>query len=61
MAYALYIIGFLVVIAGLVLAATALGVPQTWIVIGLVIVVGIALMATAANLERRSGGSGLGD
>ena len=42
-----YLIGFLILIVGLAIAAYLLNVPTTWIVVGVVILVGIGvLMAT---------------
>lgn len=54
MSYALYILGFIILIAGLALAAQALGVPNTWIVIGIIIVVGIAVISIASNMQERN-------
>lgn len=51
MATALYIIGFIVVIAGLAWAATLLGVPEIWIIIGVVIVSGVAIMSVARSFR----------
>lgn len=51
MATALYVIGFIVLIAGLAWAATQLGVPSIWITIGVVIVAGIAIIGIAGNLR----------
>ena len=42
-----YLIGFLILIVGLAIAATLLNVPTMWIVVGAIILVGIGvLMAT---------------
>lgn len=51
---ALYILGFIVLIVGMAMAANLLGIPQTWIVVGIVIVAGIVILALASNIERRS-------
>ncbi|MFW5951292.1 MAG: hypothetical protein ACOC3J_03225 [Gemmatimonadota bacterium] len=51
MAIALYVIGFLVLIAGLAWAASALGVPSLWITIGVVIISGLAIIAIAGSLR----------
>lgn len=53
MSVALYIVGFLVLIAGLAWAASLLGVPSTWIIIGAIVLAGIAILAIAGNVERR--------
>ena len=52
MSTALYILGFIVLIAGLAWAASALGVPSLWITIGVVVVAGIALISLAGNLRQ---------
>ena len=51
MSTAVYVIGFIVVIAGLAWAATVLGVPSIWITIGVIVVAGIAIISIAANLR----------
>lgn len=53
MSVALYFVGFLVLIAGLAWAASLLGVPSTWIIIGAVVLAGIAILAIAGSVERR--------
>lgn len=52
MSTALYVIGFIVLIAGLAWAATVLGVPSIWITIGVVVVAGIAIIGIAGNLRE---------
>jgi hypothetical protein len=44
MSFGLYLIGFLIVIGGLVYAAVILHVPQHWIAVGGVIMAGLALL-----------------
>lgn len=53
MSIALYVVGFLVLIAGLAWAASLLGVPSTWIIIGAVVLAGIAIISIAQTAERR--------
>ncbi len=53
MALILYVIGFIVLIAGLAWAATLLGVPSTWIVVGVVVLAGLAILSVASS--TRSG------
>ncbi|MEM1268809.1 MAG: hypothetical protein AAF752_07245 [Bacteroidota bacterium] len=50
--FALYLIGFGILLAGLVFGAFQVGVPPTWIGIGALIVIGIGVMA-AVNKTRR--------
>lgn len=53
MSIALYIVGFVVLIGGLAMAAVQLGVPQSWIIIGVIVLVGIALIGIASSLRNR--------
>jgi len=48
----LYILGFIVLIAGLAMAATLLGVPQPWIIVGIIILVGIMLLSLGSSHRR---------
>ncbi|HEY6219858.1 MAG TPA: hypothetical protein VIV65_07350 [Gemmatimonadaceae bacterium] len=51
--FATYLIGFIILIVGLALAAFYLNVPQIWIGIGVVILLGIGvLMATRHEKPR---------
>jgi len=54
MSIALYIVGFLVLIGGLAMAAVQLGVPQSWIVIGIVVLVGIAIIGVASAVRNHT-------
>jgi type IV secretory pathway TrbD component len=51
--YALYVVGFVVMIAGLAMAANLLGVAQSWIIVGIIVLAGIAILALASSMERR--------
>mgnify|MGYP001053434291 CR=1 FL=1 len=48
----IYVLGFLVVIAGLAMAASLLGLSQQWIIIGIVILVGIMLLSLASRFRN---------
>ena len=52
MSFLLYIVGFIVFIAGLAWVATMLGVSQTYIMIGVVVLLGIGIFTAAATRER---------
>ena len=56
MSFLLYLVGFIVFIAGLAWLATVLGVSQTYIMIGAVILLGIGIFAaaTATRSQDRS-------
>lgn len=48
-----YILGFIILIIGLAIAAYLLGAPSTWIAVGVVILVGIGvIMATSRTKPR---------
>ena len=49
MSFLLYIVGFIVFIAGLAWLATALGVSQTYLLIGAGVLLGIGLLTAAAR------------
>ena len=44
MSYILYIIGFVIVIGGLIYGAVLMHIPQQWIVVGSIILLGIAIL-----------------
>jgi len=44
LSFGLYIVGFLIVIGGLIYGAVMLHVPQHWIVVGAVILLGLAIL-----------------
>ena len=51
--FAIYIIGFIILIIGLSLAANMLGVPTLWIGIGIIILVGIGVLSGVSRTRRR--------
>lgn len=53
MSYALYLIGFLVLIAGLAWGASLMGVPQQWIVVGVVVMVGLGILTGVTRTRGR--------
>lgn len=61
MSFVLYLIGFMILIAGLIWAATALGISQTYIAIGAVILLGMGIMAAVSQTRRRDPSSGEDD
>lgn len=52
-AFALYIAGFVVLLAGLVYGAYLLHVPHTWIVVGALVIVGLGVMSAVSHTKRR--------
>jgi positive regulator of sigma E activity len=52
-AFMLYVVGFFVLLAGLVYAAFLVHVPQTWIMVGTLIVIGLGVMSAVSHTKRR--------
>ncbi|HEX6940783.1 MAG TPA: hypothetical protein VF158_15310 [Longimicrobiales bacterium] len=48
----IYLLGFIVITAGLAMAASMLGVPDAWIIIGIVILVGIMLLSLGSRFRN---------
>ncbi len=44
MSYALYMIGFVIVIGGLIYGAVLMHVPQQWIIVGTIVLLGVAIL-----------------
>jgi hypothetical protein len=58
--FAAYLLGFLIIIAGLVYGATLLGVARHWIIVGVVVLLGIGLVR-AVSTTRRKGPSDISE
>ena len=54
-----YLIGFLILIAGLGFAAYLLNVPDTWIAVGVIVLLGLLFLSATRRTKRR--GSARGD
>jgi hypothetical protein len=52
-AFALYVAGFAVLLAGLAYGAFLLHVPHTWIVVGVLVIVGLGIMSAVSRTKRR--------
>jgi len=50
--YALYVIGYVVLISGLAYAAHLLGVPDIWIGVGAVVMLGIGIITGVSRARR---------
>lgn len=48
-----YIIGFIVLIAGLAIAAWLLGAPPTWILVGVIVMLGIGIISATSRTKPR--------
>ena len=53
MSFALYMIGFIIVIVGLAWGAMVAGVPQTFIIIGAVVLFGIGLLSAVKRTRPK--------
>ena len=51
--FGLYVIGFIILAAGLIYAAWLVHVPQTWIIVGTLVVVGLGVMSAVSHTRRR--------
>lgn len=53
MSFALYTIGFIIMIVGLIYGATLLHIPTNWIVVGTIVMLGLGIvMAVTATRQR---------
>jgi hypothetical protein len=53
LSFGLYVIGFLIVIGGLIYGAVILHVPQRWIVVGGVVLLGLAILTGAKAMRQK--------
>jgi len=56
--FASYLIGFIILIVGLAIAAYLLNVPTTWIAVGVIVLVGIGVLSATTRTKMRDPGSG---
>ena len=52
-AFATYLVGFIVLILGLALAAYLLNVPGLWIVAGVIVMIGIGILSATSRTKQR--------
>ena len=52
-AFGTYLIGFVILIAGLALAAHLLNVPGLWIVAGVIVMIGIGVLTATTRTKQR--------
>jgi len=52
-AFALYVVGFFVLLAGLIYGAYLLHIPQTWIMVGTLVVLGLGVMSAVSHTKQR--------
>jgi uncharacterized membrane protein YiaA len=51
--FATYLIGFIILIVGLALAASLLNVPGMWIAVGVVVLLGIGVLSATSRTKMR--------
>jgi hypothetical protein len=52
-AFMIYVIGFFVLLIGLIYGAVLIHVPQTWIIVGTLVVLGLGIMSAVSHTKRR--------
>ena len=53
-----YLIGFVILIAGLAFAAYLLNVPSTWIAVGVIVLIGIGILSATNRTKMRDPSAG---
>jgi hypothetical protein len=56
MSYGLYLVGFVIIIGGLIYGAVLLHLPPQWIVVGSVVLLGIAIMKGVKATRQKDAG-----
>ena len=51
--FSTYLVGFIVLIVGLAIAANLLGVPSMWIVVGVIVLLGIGIIMATSRTKPR--------
>lgn len=57
MSFAIYVVGFLIFIGGMIYGAVLLHVPQQWIVVGAIVTLGLAVL-TGVKATRQKDPAG---
>jgi len=50
--FAIYIVGYVILIVGLALAANLIGISSTWIGIGVVVLIGLGILTGVSRTRR---------
>ena len=53
MSFGLYILGYFILIGGLIYGATLLHIPNQWIVVGAIVMVGLAVLSGVATTRQK--------
>lgn len=51
--FGIYLIGFIILIIGLAVAASLLNVPTMWIGVGVIVLIGIGVLSGVSHTKRR--------
>ena len=51
--FATYLLGFIILVIGLAIAAYLLGAPPTWIMVGVIVLLGIAIISATSKTKPR--------
>ena len=51
--FMLYVLGFFVLLVGLVYGAVLIHIPQTWIIVGVLVILGLGIMSAVSQTKRR--------
>jgi hypothetical protein len=52
-AFMIYVLGFIVLLGGMVYGAMLLDVPQQWIIVGALVIAGLGVMAGVSRTKQR--------
>ena len=52
-AFMLYVLGFIVLLAGLIYGAWLIHIPQTWIIVGALVLIGLGIMSAVSHTKRK--------
>ena len=59
--FAVYLVGFIILIIGLALGAHLAGAPTTWIAVGVICLLGIGILSAVKKTQAKTGsGTGTG-
>ena len=50
--FAIYLVGFIIFIVGLAIAASLLGVSTTWIAVGVIVMIGLGILMGVSRTKR---------
>ena len=51
--FGIYMIGFIILVAGLAYGASVAGLQDTWIIVGVIVLIGLGIIMGVSNTKRR--------